>query len=189
MKEIEVKLRISDRSSIAHRLIELGWTAGERLLEWNFVYDRPDRSLRTAKQLLRVRDTNGRCTFTLKSPGEEKSRHKAQEELEVGASDSGVLQEILEGLGYELAWRYEKFRTSYKRDGAAGEILLDETPIGDFLELEGEPSWIDAMTVELGFSEQDHITANYGALFDQFRVQHPEAGPDMVFDEVRRDGD
>jgi adenylate cyclase class 2 len=58
---------------------------------------------------------------------------------------------------------------------------LDETPIGEFLELEGEPGWIDRTARELGFSEADYITDTYGALFEAYRARNPGAGADMVF--------
>ena len=43
--------------------------------------------------------------------------------------------------------------------------MLDETPIGPFLELEGPARWIDRMAKRLGFTEKDYVTASYGALW------------------------
>jgi adenylate cyclase class 2 len=43
--------------------------------------------------------------------------------------------------------------------------MLDQTPIGDFLELEGSPAWIDRTACALGYSPDDYITASYGALY------------------------
>jgi adenylate cyclase class 2 len=182
MKEIEIKLRVADRAAVLRRIAELGWREhGQRELERNFVYDKPDGSVRALGCLLRVRESGGICLFTLKMPSDERGPHKVKEELETVASDCAELGRILEGLGYRVAWRYEKFRTVFEREDARGEIVLDETPIGDFLELEGEPEWIDRTAVELGFASGDYVTATYGMLFEDHRARNPDAGPDMVF--------
>jgi adenylate cyclase class 2 len=182
MKEIEIKLRISDRAAVLRRMDVLGWRAhGERELERNFVYDRPDGELRAAGCLLRVRDWAGVCLLTLKLPAAAAGLHKVKEEFEVEASDCTVLGKILEGLGYRLAWRYEKYRTYFELKDTPGVIVLDETPIGEFLELEGEPSWIDRTALELGFSSQVYITDTYGALFEEHKARNPGVGVDMVF--------
>ncbi len=56
--------------------------------------------------------------------------------------------------------------------------MLDETPVGVFLELEGPPEWIDRTAGTLGFSEGDYITLSYLELHR--RVTGGETG-DMVF--------
>jgi adenylate cyclase class 2 len=182
MKEIEVKLRVLDHAFVVQRLAELGWRArGQRDMERNFVYDKPDGTLKEAGCLLRVRDAEGRCRLTLKLPISDAGPHKVREEHEIEASDCAALQQILDGLGYVVAWRYEKFRTYYERTDAAGQIVLDETPIGDFLELEGEPSWIDRTAVELRYAPLDYITATYRELFEDYRLRNRRVGTHMVF--------
>jgi adenylate cyclase class 2 len=182
MKEIEIKLRVMDRAAVLRRIAELGWLErGNRELERNYVYDKADGALRAAGCLLRVREYGGTCLLTLKLPTDDTGPHKVKEELETEASDCAGLRQILKGLGYRAAWRYEKFRTTFEREGAGGEIVLDETPIGDFLELEGEPAWIDSTASELGFGPGDYVTATYGALFEEYRRQYPGVGSDMVF--------
>jgi adenylate cyclase class 2 len=182
MKEIEVKLRVFDRPLVLRRVEDLGWRArGKRELERNFVYDKPDGALRAAGCLLRVRESAGICLLTLKLPSDDQGPHKVKEEFEIEANNCAMLQRILEGLGYGVAWRYEKYRTYFERGGALGKIVFDETPIGDFLELEGAPGWIDRTAEELGFSRREYVTATYGALFEEYREQNPGVGRDMVF--------
>jgi adenylate cyclase class 2 len=182
MKEIEIKLRVLDLPLVVRRVRELGWLArGKRELERNYVYDRPEGALRAAGCLLRVRESAGMCLLTLKLPSDDRGPHKVKEELEIEASDGAMLRRILEGLGYRVAWRYEKYRTHFERGGAGGEIVLDETPIGVFLELEGEPDWINCTAEELGFSHRDYITATYGVLFEEYREKNRGVGRDMVF--------
>ena len=72
---------------------------------------------------------------------------------------------ILEHLGYQPVFRYEKYRTEYTRPDKAGLVMLDETPIGDFLELEGSPRWIERTARALGRSPAEFITSSYGALY------------------------
>jgi adenylate cyclase, class 2 len=182
MKEIEIKLRVLDRTAVVHQIADLGWQVRRgRELERNWVYDEPDGTLRTTGRLLRVRDAGGVCLLTLKLPSDEGGPHKVKEELEIVASECGTSRRILEGLGYRLSWRYEKYRTYFERGDAAGEIVLDETPIGDFLELEGEAAWIDHTAAELGFTPGEYITATYGALFEEHKARSSGVGSDMVF--------
>jgi adenylate cyclase class 2 len=181
MTEIEVKLRVRDRAETVSRLAGLGWqVCAERELERNFVYDLPDRALEKSDRLLRIREQGGRCRLTFKGPAVDGRRHKVREEDEIEIPDGDGLRRILGDLGYQVVWRYEKFRTAYRRTGS-GKLLLDETPIGDFLELEGEPEWIDQTAKELGYEVSDYVTSTYGALFRQYRNENPAAGADMVF--------
>ncbi len=70
---------------------------------------------------------------------------------------------MLARLGYRVVFRYEKYRAEYVKDG--GLALVDETPIGVFIELEGEPDWIDGHARRLGFSPEHYITESYGSLY------------------------
>ncbi len=66
--------------------------------------------------------------------------YKVREEREVRASDERAIAEILGALGLAPRFRYEKYRSTYRLPGIAHVVVeLDETPIGDFLELEGRP--------------------------------------------------
>ena len=48
------------------------------------------------------------------------------------------------GAGLEPWFRYEKYRSTYRLPGLPGvKVELDETPIGDFLEVEGAARGID----------------------------------------------
>ena len=77
--------------------------------------------------------------------------------------------QILTRLGYQPSFAYEKFRTTFRAAGEEGIVTLDETPIGDFLELEGPGSWIDQTAITLGFGSADYITSSYAALYDEYR--------------------
>ncbi len=59
--------------------------------------------------------------------------------------------------------------------------MVDETPIGVYLELEGSPTWIDRTVRRLGFAEMDYITTSYARLYlDWCEARCVEPG-DMLF--------
>jgi adenylate cyclase class 2 len=87
-------------------------------------------------------------------------------------SEPARLVEILRALGFRPVFRYEKYRATFRWLDA--ELVIDETPIGTFLEIEGPPGTIHQATEGLGFSRGDAITDSYPALFSP-------GGRDMVF--------
>jgi adenylate cyclase class 2 len=135
-----------------------------RVFEANTIYDTEDLSLRSTKRLLRVRSAGRHYTLTFKG-APAVSRHKVREELETPVEDATAMARILEALGYAPKFRYEKYRTEYRRGREDGLVLLDETPIGVFIELEGPPAWIDRTAAQLGLAESDYLTQSYGSLY------------------------
>lgn len=179
--EVEIKLRLADVGAARRALRRAGFRVWRRrLLESNVVFDTPDLALRRAGRLLRLRRAGRQRLLTYKGMAEP-GRHKSREEIEVAVSDGRALHWILERLGMRAVFRYEKYRTEYQRPGKAGLVTLDETPIGNFLELEGSPKWIDATARELGFAGADYITASYGRLFFEWAASQPDPPSDMVF--------
>jgi len=160
-QEIEIKLGVADRAAALRLLRKAGFrVARRRVFEANTVFDTPARGLRQASQLLRVRQTPGADTLTFKG-APVAAKHKCREELEATLSSGAVCSLILQRLGYETAFRYEKYRTEFRLPGTAGIATLDETPIGVFVELEGSPRWIDRMAKRLGYGERQYIIALY----------------------------
>jgi adenylate cyclase, class 2 len=150
---------------LRRRLAQLGFRiAKRRVLEINIVFDTRDGVLRRGRKLLRLRQAGSRQTITFKGPPSG-GRHKSREEIESDLNDGAVLRLILERLGFAPVFRYEKYRTEYAKPRQSGSVTLDETPIGDFVELEGSPRWIDRTARALGWSPADYITASYGALY------------------------
>jgi adenylate cyclase, class 2 len=188
--EIEIKLRWTQAASAAvERITGLGWKAmGPRTLEVDQVYDRggelksTDRLLRVRREIAEGQDRAEPtpATITFKGPAE-RSRYKRREEIEVVVDDAANFELVLERLGYLRAFRYEKFRTKFQRE-PQGMVTLDETPIGVFLELEGQQDWIDRVAEELGFSREDYLTASYASLFREQQKQNQSTRPDMTFE-------
>jgi adenylate cyclase class 2 len=179
--EIEVKLRLEDLSSIRRALRRAGFRLRRRrTFESNLVFDTPELALRRAGKLLRLREVDRERLLTYKGPPEA-GRHKRREEIDVAVQDAPALRALLERLGYQVVFRYEKYRTEYHRPDEEGVVTIDETPIGNFLEIEGAPEWIDRTASELGFEARDYITASYGRLFLEYARRQPNPPAHMVF--------
>lgn len=151
-----------------------------RHFEVNVIFDTVADQLRESGRLLRLRDAEGTATVTYKGV-ESAGRHKVREEVEVGVEDFAATQHIFERIGFLPKFRYEKYRTEYRRLGDPGVVVLDETPIGDFLEIEGPPEWIDSTARKLGFDESQFLTASYGRLYLDWCAEHGIAPANMVF--------
>jgi adenylate cyclase class 2 len=164
--ETEVKIRLSNSSGISERLQAAGFSQSvQRLFESNTLYDTPDRSLGENGMLLRLRHIGEKGVITWKGRGDP-GPYKSRPELETTVDSIETLGKILTQLGFQPVFRYEKFRTEFvhTRNGSA-VITLDETPIGDFLELEGPGEWIDDTAKQLGFSPQDYVLESYARLY------------------------
>jgi adenylate cyclase class 2 len=185
-EEVEIKLPAADSEAGRSKIDAAGFVViAPRVFEENLVLDSPSGTLRQSGLLLRIRRAGDSVTCTFKGheiPGP----HKRREEREFRASDFDEALALFRGLGYSPAFRYEKYRTEFARSGEPGHVTLDETPVGVFIELEGEAQWIDAAARELGFSRDDYILASYGRLYAEWRKKHPEAPADMIFDPARR---
>lgn len=112
--------------------------------------------------------------------------HKVREEIEAEVSDSKNLIKIFEGLGMRGWFRYEKYRTTYQlpasQSWAKGLLIeLDETPIGNFVELEGPPTAIDRAAAELGYTKSNYILTNYLALYLEDCRRKGVQPEDMLF--------
>ena len=166
MQEIEIKLRLSTVASAKRLLMQHNFkVVTPRHLERNLLLDTDPPTLRPAGVVLRLRQANGETIVTYKGQGTVEAKHKTREELEVSASTFAGTLAIFARLGYGPTFRYDKYRTVLARARERGQAMLDETPIGTFLELEGPAAWIDRTARVLGFTENDYLTASYGALW------------------------
>jgi adenylate cyclase, class 2 len=134
-QEVEIKFRVADLRALARKLRAAGFRlVTPRTHEMNTLYDLPGEILRQRKELLRLRKYGSTWTLTHKS-GTTRARHSSRVELETEVADGKMLDLILRALGYAPSFRYEKFRAEWS-DGK-GQVVVDETPIGNFCEIEG----------------------------------------------------
>src|SRR5579863_7560074 len=130
-REIEIKLAVHDPRFVRRRLAVLGFRrASKRQFERNLLYDFPDRRLRKDGSLVRLRFEADRSLLTFKGQRVRQGRFKERPEIESRVNDGIETGKILEALGLRVAFRYEKYRTLYRkpRDGAHREVTFDETP-------------------------------------------------------------
>jgi adenylate cyclase class 2 len=165
--EVEVKIPLLDASATTKRLESSGFTVSvPREFESNTLYDTADGKLRYSGMLLRLRQAGSSCVVTWKGPGVP-GPHKSRPELETTVGSLEALDLILRQLGYQPAFRYEKYRTELVNptDAGKGTVTFDETPIGHFMELEGPAGWIDRTAQRLGFNSHDYVLESYGKLY------------------------
>jgi adenylate cyclase class 2 len=177
--EREIKLRFNSAEEARDRILALGATPylGRRLQE-DCLFDTDDERLRRQRSTLRVRSEGGKALLTFKGPVLP-AEIKIREEYETVVSDGATLQTILEELGLHAWFRYEKYREEF----TAGDVLItvDETPVGVFVEIEGNEEAIHRTATALGKSVADYITDSYRFLYLQHRDANGLAGHDMVF--------
>ena len=163
-RETEVKLRVSSVAAARERLRRLGARiVRERHFEDNVLFDDAGGSLRASGTVLRLRRTPHGAVLTYKGPREMAGGVKSREERETAVDDAAELHAILRNLGYRPQFRYQKHRETWTHRGQ--EIEVDDTPIGAFLEIEGDAEGIHAVAAELGFSPSDYVTESYVGLF------------------------
>jgi adenylate cyclase class 2 len=180
-QETEIKLAVKDTRSARRLLHEAGFVVAQRrVFESNTVFDTAELSLRRSSCLLRIREAGGVVTVTYKG-APVAGKHKSREELEVKVDNAAAMTAIVERLGYRRVFLYEKYRTEFHQPRRAGVAMLDETPAGVYLELEGTPHWIDLTARRLGFQESDYITASYGRLYADWCAANGRAPGDMTF--------
>ena len=185
--ETEVKLAVRDLRAIRRRLGQLGFQALQaRHFETNDLFDSEDLRLWKARCLLRLRGARGEWLLTFKGAPAASRLYKIRPEVETRVEDGVRLTEIFAVLGLRPVFRYEKYRTTYVEGARAGKavaplLVLDETPIGNYLELEGPRRWIDRVAVRLGYNRGDYITASYGALYREYCRWEGVPPTNMVF--------
>jgi adenylate cyclase class 2 len=207
--EIELKFPIADLAHFQSRLPALGFLLETpRTFEQNTLYDTPGRALRESRQLLRIRRYGDVWTLTHKrkpATQDDTARYKVRIETETRIEDGPTLASVFEQMGYAAVFRYEKFRTEWTQASTTIEgplftdpaltgepaipapskhLVIDETPIGNYAELEGPTGWIDQTLVRLEIDPAICITDSYGRLFLNWKQQHRSASENLTFDEV-----
>ncbi len=178
--EREVKLSFDSTESAREAVVAAGATPlhGRRLQE-DALLDTADNRLQKRGCALRIRLENGKSRITFKGPMQ-KSPMKLRDELETLVGDGVLLLRVFEELGFQVWFRYEKYREEFAREDVT--VAIDETPVGVFVEIEGTESGITAMASAMGRTPADYILDSYRSLFVQHRTARGLTGTDMIFD-------
>ena len=172
--ETEVKIKIDAVEPVKQRLLEIkAELYKKRALEQDVFFDNK-RKLEKSDQLLRLRDN---ILLTYKGPKTLKQM-KVRQEIEVMIDNKNNLVQIFEKLGYIPSGKKEKYRESYVF--GMTKICVDETPMGNFIEIEGTKKSVITAAEKLGFSKKQFIAKTYNALWDEHAGKNKIKG-DMVF--------
>jgi len=182
--EIEIKFRIDNLRDLTRHLRAAKFRlVTPRTHEMNTLYDLPGQPLRKRGDLLRLRKYGKQWVLTHKSKGTA-GRHKSRVETETRVSDGEQMNAILCALGFQPTFRYEKFRAEWS--DRRGHVVVDETPIGNFGEIEGSSRWIDRTARKLGIRPEHYITDTYAGLFFAWKRRMRSAAKEMTFRAIGR---
>ncbi len=192
--EIELKFPVSDVLDLQARLPQLGFhLETPRTFEHNTLYDTPARDLRIRKQILRIRQYGSLCILTHKRQPDhdeiDTTRYKMRIETETAVADGAALAEVFLQLGYAPAFVYEKYRSEWSHpispdSSTLAHLVIDETPIGIWAELEGPTAWIDRTLAELQIDPATCLTDSYGKLFSDWKLRTGHPAENLTFAEI-----
>lgn len=201
--EVEVKLLCDDVSRLTEAGLKLERTRA-RYFEDNWVFKLPDGKLRKG-QYLRVRHTGngygagrrhaGVLTYKGKSrrtAADAKGKYKGKkvrEEVETTVGQPDKTVKILKRLGFQRSFRYQKFRTCYLvrlDDGRTLQATFDETPIGNYIELEGDAAAIEVVASQIGYPTSAFISESYVEMQVARCASKGEPLADLVFPKPKK---
>lgn len=165
--EIEKKYSLNERQRehILENLLEINAEFKGEDFEENSIFQ-SDFLLENGG-ILRIRKTAGKTILTYKKRIRNESAVKQQIEYETEIGDADTIEKIIENLGVEKTLVYEKRRKTWRfRDV---EIVLDELPFGNFMEIEGSITaiaeaemFLDAEDFEAEHETYPGLTAKFG---------------------------
>jgi adenylate cyclase, class 2 len=190
--EIELKFSLPDPEALQTRLPPLGFhLVTPRTFEHNTLYDTPSRDLRARREILRIRQYGPLCTVTHKRlPNQQDpvdtTRYKIRIETETTIAEPEAMSEIFQQLGYSPAFVYEKYRTEWSCSTGTiiAHLVIDETPIGNYVELEGPTAWIDQTLIDLNIDPATCLTDSYGKLFLDWKQRTASPAENLTFNEI-----
>ena len=184
-REVEIKFRIDDIEALTASLQRAGFRLiTPRTHEMNTLYDQSGNKLRRRGALLRLREYGPRWTLTYKDrSGRQSGPHKSRREIETRVENGDAMGRIIEAVGFSPSFRYEKFRSEWADSN--GHVVIDETPIGNFGEIEGEAKWIDATAKRLNISVKNYLRESYAELFATWKRKTRSKAMEMTFKAIQ----
>lgn len=192
--ETEIKLKIRDLEEFRRCLSGLHPVLlAARHLEDNFLLDYPDGRIRAQYCMVRVRSAGPNSSLTFKGPAKPTGAFKVREEIETPVGNPDAALAVFEKLGMQVWFRYQKFREEHEivAGSPSGEfsarLAVDETPIGDYIEIEGPEDSIRAIARRLGFDESVFLRDSYYALYLKFCRDFDIRPGHMIFSARQKD--
>ncbi len=183
-EESEVKFLIRNCQTLEARLVASGAVIVQaKTRELNLRFDTAGRTLTQSGRVLRLRKDQ-ECRLTYKDSGLREAGYLRRREIEFSVSDFDEARNLLLALGYQVVFSYEKYRTTYAHEGV--EFMLDELPYGNFVEVEGPGSELQAAAEALGLNWEAAIPRSYHDLFQDVCRKLELTLCDLTFDSFSR---
>jgi len=171
MIETEIKIKVFDIKETRQRLSDIGCKVEKDFYrESNALYDFPDNRLEKGRQALRLRLIGKKAFLAFKGQPQKSRSFKIREEYESEIKNVRNFKKILKKLGLRPVFEYRKKRMLLRKDRV--KICLDETEIGNYLELEGKRSDIVKLAKALGYSRKDFIKLDYVQMIKEKRQKN-----------------
>jgi adenylate cyclase class 2 len=168
--EIEKKYRLTEelKADVGIALKEFGAEFVGEDIEENTIFSSDELFEKNA--VVRIRRMPDRSVLTFKQRLANTSDAKRQIEYESDISDAEALRSIIESIGLKAAIVYEKRRKTYKFRSV--EVVLDELPFGQFMEIEGPLSAIAEAEMLLGIDELEVEHETYPRLAVKYGIRN-----------------
>jgi adenylate cyclase class 2 len=179
-QETEAKFYVAHLLQLEHRLRAYqARLVQARVREQNLRFDNVQGDFTQAGRVLRLRrDSSVRLTY--KGPAQLRSGASDRLEIEITADDFASARDLLLGLDYQIVFIYEKYRTTYAIDDV--EVMLDELPYGNFVEIEGGLPSLRPAAERLDLDWSAAVPRSYHDLFQLLRGRRDLAFRDLTFD-------
>jgi adenylate cyclase class 2 len=182
--EIEVKLACDNLDRLGNAKLALQLVEA-RHLEDNWLLDSPDHSLFKQGAALRVRAASGKGLLTYKGVVKDSATSilKVREEIESVVDEPEQIVVLFERLGFQRSFRYQKYRTIYSVNcnGKAITVTFDETPMGNFIEIEGDEEGVLQTMQAANFSVAEIIRESYPEIQAQRCKERGKPLEDLIF--------
>lgn len=163
--ESELKFRLTgekDHANLRRMLRQRGAHMNGRYREENYRFTGPGKSTRNTTLRLRVLNGGPLGVLTAKGPAKFDGGVKTREETEIEVKDVHATLDMLEQLGFSVAWTYPKQRTLWMLDGVA--VTLDVLDFGWFVELEGPAGTLPEMARSFGLDPVHALRDSYSVM-------------------------
>jgi len=180
-QEIEAKFPVKDLRKIQELLeFHQAELLMDKSYEHNILLDTPTNELLAENARLRLRKEGSESILTYKRTRKNENNIAYREEIETRVDHFENTRLILNRLGFLTFFEYEKYRSTYRL--GATTIMLDETPIGFYLEIEGpdeETIHRTASLLEIDWNQR--TDKSYLQVFQEWAAENGYTGRDMLF--------
>jgi adenylate cyclase, class 2 len=167
--ETEKKYRLDKRLlvELTAKLGELGAVFLSERFEENYLHR--GGLLDENNAVLRLRKVSDQTFLTYKERIRSETEFKHKIEFETLVSDVDAVENMIEKLGYKLSVVYEKHRKTFNLGEC--EVVLDELPFGQYMEIEGSKGEILKVEKMLGAQALEPETRGYPRLTTKYGKQ------------------